>query len=339
MDARRPYPLYNTTFALHRLSPLYTSSENLSSTVSLQHYAKSFRDILVGEVLRGVRVGLGSDQDALARVGALQDVTWKLLPAEAIWDTEDDAGDELSVTIGASRGIIVNIVYEKASYTAILLRDRQTESAILDGATGFEHFPLLLTRMPGSLRESFTGYLASMFDTRASILHLEKDYMVSALEYYISDCSMGEDGEIMDAASSARLLRTTVKDVQVVLGFDLVGPSLKSIDVYFSKEDVPRLVQAGMKHIEAGNTPERPFMNTMSNYIRANMALDLSHEMIKITKIACDAFVLSGQGKIKLIEPTPGNESVQNRATWNLVGGLIDVAKGSALGTGKGNLG
>src|SRR6187402_2061806 len=89
-DPTQIYPLYNTTFSLHRLSPLYTGSNVPLNNTTLRQHAKRFRDLLAGEVLRGVRVGLGPEDDTLARVGALQTVTWRLLSEEEAWSVEDE---------------------------------------------------------------------------------------------------------------------------------------------------------------------------------------------------------------------------------------------------------
>ena len=87
MAPEEKHPLYSTTYTLHRLSPLYTGSRSALTNDSLAQYARSFRDILAGEVLRGVRVGLGYDGDALARAGGLQTVNWSLL-------LEEEAGQD-----------------------------------------------------------------------------------------------------------------------------------------------------------------------------------------------------------------------------------------------------
>lgn len=82
-DENDPHPLYNTAYNLHRLSPLYTGSYSPFTSSQLEKYARSLRDILAGEVLRGVRVGLADDDDStLARVGGLQSVTWSFLPED-----------------------------------------------------------------------------------------------------------------------------------------------------------------------------------------------------------------------------------------------------------------
>ncbi|KAK8052236.1 hypothetical protein PG993_003621 [Apiospora rasikravindrae] len=78
-----PFPtLFNTTFALYRVSPLYLGPERLNHT-RLQTLSKRLRDTLVGDVVRGVQVGLtgSSSEDAtLGRAGALEGVEWRWVP-------------------------------------------------------------------------------------------------------------------------------------------------------------------------------------------------------------------------------------------------------------------
>ncbi|KAK7926879.1 hypothetical protein PG985_003877 [Apiospora marii] len=78
-----PLPtLFNTTFALYRASPLYLGPERLNKA-RLQTLSKRLRDTLVGDVVRGVQVGLtsSSSEDAtLGRAGALESVDWRWVP-------------------------------------------------------------------------------------------------------------------------------------------------------------------------------------------------------------------------------------------------------------------
>ncbi|RAL61090.1 hypothetical protein DID88_010431 [Monilinia fructigena] len=125
------YPIYNTTFALHRASPLYIGEKTLND-MNLQIHARRFRDILAGDVLRGVRVGLGFENDNLARVGALQKVVWKVLKVESDWAVEDTTREALDLSESENthnRGILVEVSYEKANYSALLLRATPEDDA------------------------------------------------------------------------------------------------------------------------------------------------------------------------------------------------------------------
>jgi hypothetical protein len=334
---RRPYPFYNTTFTLHRLSPLYVGSDVPLDNTALLPYARRFRDILAGDVLRGVRVGLGSDEDVLARVGALQTVTWKVLVDEDTWDTTAGNETQMDETLefGAGRGLYVNITYERASYVAILLRSSGGEPH--EEGHGFQRFPLLLTRMPGSLREAFTEFLASTFDARISVLRMGRSYLPSTLESYVANCMVGEDGEAASLAESSGTLKRILKDVQVVVGFDLpsVSQSLKTIDVLIARDDLPQLLQRGSKIArKSGEKEDRkmPFLDALMMHVDTHLALDMRHESVRILRVACGAFVLGAEGKAKLTEPTTSDgDTVQSRATRILIDDLIELAEGRGM--------
>lgn len=333
---RHPYPLYNTTFTLHRLSPLYVGRATPLDNTTLLPYARRFRDVLVGDVLRGVRVGLGADEDALARVGALQTVTWKVLVAEDAWDyaAGDDTQADESIEFGPGRGICVTITYEKANYVAILLRSQRVQK---EEEPGFQRFPLLLTRMPGSLRETFTEFLENNFDARISVLRMGPLYIPSALELYVENCLVGEDDQETNHEENSDRLKRILKDVQVVIGFDLPSGSgsLKTIDIFIAREDLPRFLQRGGKipkdpHAKEGQ--KMPFMDALTLYVHTHLALNLRHEDVKILRVACGAFVLGAEGKAKLTEPTSSDDdNVQSRATTSLIHDLIELAEGQGM--------
>jgi hypothetical protein len=346
-NSSRHYPLYNTTFSLHRLTPLFTGNNLPLSNATLQNLAQRFRDILAGEVLRGVRVGLVPEDDVLARVGRLETVTWKLLSEEEAWvaDDETELGiDETTISLTASRGVLVTVAYEKIAYRAILLRDLrdqgldETMAGTEESDGGFQHFPLMLAKMPGPLRETFTDFLTQSFDTRISPLHLSSSYLTNTFERYLADISIADDGSMMDVVDTGKSLRSIIKDTAMFIGFDLPGGStaLKTVDIQIAREDLPRMVSRGKK---AKGKEESPFLNALVTYVKAHLALDLRHERVKIVRIACGAFVLGGDGRVKLTPPSGlgGGENPQGRATRRLVNDLIRAAAGGVLSgvTGK----
>jgi hypothetical protein len=181
-----------------------------------------------------------------------------------------------------------------------------------------------LTRMPASLRETLTDFLATTFDARVAILYLSGLHLTTTFEKYIMDCCMGEDGEQVDLMQSTRALYKVVKDVQVLIGFDLpTTSSLQTIEFHISQEDIPRLIQTGKQ----ATNKESPFMDALSSFVKAHLALDIKHERVRILRIACGAFVLGAEGRSKFTEP-PDVDTLQTRSTWNLVDRLVGIAKG-----------
>jgi Kinetochore complex Sim4 subunit Fta1 len=342
-NPNKHYPLYNTTFSLFRLSPLYTGNAPLLSNTILSQHARRFRDILAGEVLRGVRVGLGPEDNGLARAGALQTVTWKFLPEEEAWAAEDEAeleNDDTTISLANNRGMLVTVTYEKIAYRAILLRARrdgnydETVDTAREDEDGFQNFPLLLSKMPGPLRETFVDYLSTTFDARISALRLSSRYLTNAFEKYLADISIGEDGKALDAGERSRSLRNVVKETAVYLGFDVPdgSSSLKTIDIQIAREDLLSMIARG-KQIGRLERGDSPFLDALTAYIKAHLALNMADERVKVARMACGAFVLGGEGRVKITQPvsTADGDNPQSRATRRLVNDLISVASGGTL--------
>ncbi|EHK98666.1 hypothetical protein GLAREA_09436 [Glarea lozoyensis ATCC 20868] len=341
-DESQIYPLYDTTFSLHRVSPLHTGLDDPLDDAILRDQARRFRDILTGEVLRGVRVGTDNEDSTLAHMGALQTVTWTQLPFEENWNgqTGQVVGDEdTTVILSESRGLLLRIAYEKMEYTAILLRDikpgdwDETNVGENSDVDGFEHFPLLLLKMPVSLRDAFTDFLATTFDARISALQFPSSYVTTAFEQYLAYVCVDEEGEQLDALESTRATKNVMGAVEVFIGFNLPGGSsaLKTMDIKLSRDDLPRIIARGKV---AGNGQEdTPLWNALTAYVNAHLALDLKHERVKVIRIACDAFVLGAEGKVKFLYPGADEDvhSAQRRATRRLVNGLIEAARGGSL--------
>lgn len=337
------YPLFNTTFSLYRLSPLYTGSSLPLNNATLHRHARRFRDILAGDILRGVRVGLGPEDNGLARAGALQTVTWKHLLEEEAWAAGDETelgDDDMTISLAINRGMLITVSYEKAAYRAVLLRARrdgnydETVDSAREDDDGFQHFPLLLTKMPGPLRETLGDYLSTSFDARISTLRLPSTYLTDAFEKYLADISIGEDGEVLDAGESSRSLRNVIKETAVYLSFDMPdgSASLKMIDIQIAREDLPSMITKG-KQIAVQGFGGRPFLDALRGYIKAHLALNMADERVKVVRIACGAFVLGGEGRVKITQPlsTADGDSPQSRATRRLVNDLIGAAGGGAL--------
>lgn len=299
-------------------------------------------------MLRGVRVGLAPDYNVLARAGSLQTVTWRILPEEEDWNLGDETepnsqNDE--TTMGGSRnlGLLVRVSYERANYTAILLRrtsgDGQ-DSPIPGSPRGrFQHFPLLWTRMPNSLRETFLDFLSTTFDAYVSVLRLSGTYLTGSLEKYISDLMTPTDSGLENTLDGSRALRVVLKEVEVTIGFDLPSgnPGLKNMDVIITREDLSRWVSRGKK---LGSTKARksgedatPFLDALSSYVRAHLALDLTHERVRILRISCGAFVLGAEGRVKITQPIKGltDSDAHERATRQFVDGFFAATRRSLM--------
>ncbi|RKF61119.1 putative siroheme synthase [Erysiphe neolycopersici] len=314
MNASTARLLYNTTFSLYRLSPLYTGNILPPDNTFLARHARKFQDIVCGESLRGVKMGTENENVVLLRAGSLQKVTWITLHDENLSDIEADDNEK--------RGMLVTVSYENAEYRAIFL-------CMVNRNDGFHHFSLLLTKMPLSLRKSLFDYLTTTFDTRISNLFIENKCMKDFFEKYIADVCSNEFIDDDDGRTETNLnLDNIVKDLVVRIGFDLPNgsTSLKAIDIQIPSEDLPRMISMGETagHIQ--------IFEAIGTYLRAFLALDINNSKVRISRISCAAFSLDAEGKLKLTLPSKPKEiSTQLRANRTLIASLIKAAIGTFM--------
>ncbi|KAG6001089.1 hypothetical protein E4U21_004689 [Claviceps maximensis] len=210
-------PFFNTTFSTHRVSPLFIGQQELD-TSRLQQLAHRLRDTLVGDVVRGIQIGLESTDTPAGQVGALRSVTIRWFEAQRLLGgdldyTEQDGGNGIDDAVMRQwnrlperhkRGLWVEIVHENASYIALLLpghpgavRDRRTatngwamqsDGKVLETAVDqgqFVHLPLLLLRMPQALKGVIGDWISTTFDCRVSKLNLGTRTLVTVWEDWI----------------------------------------------------------------------------------------------------------------------------------------------------------
>lgn len=391
-------PFLNTSFTTHRASPLYFGSHHLTQD-RLNTLSQRLRDLLVGDVVRGIELGLDRDADpTMRRAGALEVVSigWVRLESllgKYVGDSDEadtsasTVGEGLGGSLGKRRALQIALQYENTECLALMLPaiGHSLEEIDSENQAGFSHLPLLLLRMPPPLRAVICGFLSRTFDCRISSLGLGTRSLVSALEGWLSE---------------RKAHGALVKDVVVTLGF--YGPTvtarktktkqvdtaakaddptdddereaetkkavgLKAIDIIIPYADLRKFVRAGRayeaawkrsndedpynsrkrRHL-AGNKDEegwawrqreqreqlpQPFVESLAQYVRSHLALDLFHPAVRIVKIACGGFVMS-EGRIKIfgVPPSRGGEdedggpSQGQRAVWAIYEGLSERA-------------
>lgn len=226
-------PFLNTTFTTHRASPLHLGDQPLTQP-RLHTLSQRLRDLLVGDVVRGLELGLDRSADndpAMRRAGALEVVSlgWVRLEgllgryvsgtgADSDPDTSASTVDGVGGSLGRRRALQITLQYENAECVALLLpavghsldEDEveavREEPGVEESGAGFLHLPLLLLRMPAPLRGVLCGFISRTFDCRISALSLGTKSLVGALEGWLSESRVPTVGSF-------------AKDVVVTLGF------------------------------------------------------------------------------------------------------------------------
>ncbi|KAF3039885.1 hypothetical protein E8E12_003372 [Didymella heteroderae] len=281
-----PYPLYNRTYSLYRLSPLHHGDAPLLADRALRTHAKRLREQLKGDNVRGVQVDFARADDA-ARLGPLDECSWDLLGDEDAWidrhrQLQDPEASQLPPPT-EPRGIEVSLEYEAQSYNALLLRDPQNSAA----PDGFSALPLLLVKMPGPVRDVFLQYLRTAFDAHVAPLRLPSTFITGSVETYFRHLS---------ASTSTQTIQDVVRQLSVQLAFPNTTTLLKHIDVTIAAADVPGFVARG-KHAR-----DKPFTAALSSYLAKHLALDVSNPNVHISRVSCNSFHL-GTERLKLAAP------------------------------------
>lgn len=293
------YPLYNTSWTLYRASPLYHTVLGpglFHGPTSLKAYSAQLRIWLRGD--DSFAGGVGSPDDLL-NTGALKHCAFTQLPTqhhsqEATRDTNAYHGYDTS-------GLLLSIAYEKAYYKAILLYP-QGGSEVTETSDSTS-LPLLLVRMPGPLRQTVFEFLAKTFDTHISPLTLQSPELVGILERYLA--TLWEP-----SALSMALIQPTIRDL--VLTFTMahpISPSLRTMEARLESSTVLKLMK------RAQHTPGNawPLLRNIGAHLQDRTGLNVNNAFylhkednggsMRLSRIACGAFVLSEDGRLKLVDP------------------------------------
>ncbi|PGH34533.1 hypothetical protein GX50_02616 [[Emmonsia] crescens] len=333
--------LFTTSWTLHRLAPLYHGKECetlLDNPQGLKLYATRLRDLLRGDVFRGMQVGvegLGAVDDAASKAGQLKSCKWDVLPTWSHWNEEEsllEDPDQATFAIApeVSAGILVTLEYENITYKAAMLTG---PDGYHDTRKDVTFLPLLLTRLPNSLRQTFISFLSTSFDARCSILRLTSSFLCATFENYLSTLNR--------AASSRALVEKVIKETQLTLSFPTpISPALKSLDVLIPRESLSAFFTHGTKILanERRNQPDQarnrgkkrshpgtalstseddgpsaPFLAALAAYFDTNLAMkldisdfgkdptDAQKRQARLSKVSCGAFVLGSEGRMKLL--------------------------------------
>jgi hypothetical protein len=284
--------LFNTSWTLHRLSPLYHGKDSetlLSDENALKTYATRLRDHLTGDALAGLQTStVTAEDDALSKTGALKDCLWQSI------STRHDAS---STTFS---GMLVTLEYENIVYKAALLADPESDPSQRERST---YLPLLLTRFPTALRQTFISFLATNFDTYCSNLRLSSAFLCSGLGMYV-DALRTKRGSVEDA----------IKELQLTLAFSAsIAPALKTLNVSVARSSLAGFLrdQSAPKSRTLQQKLKNPFIANLTEYLETHLAMKLdldgssedqvSRKHVRLSKVACAAFVLGSEGRLKLV--------------------------------------
>lgn len=321
--------IFNTSWTAHRLSPLHHNKDHrvlIGNQDALKTYSKRLHDVLAGDFLRSMQVTLSKSlaDDALSKAGALVESRWEFISTnENRHGREDDDDDEedLSVEPKDCMGIFITLDYEHISYRAALLGDPDgyVPTSTDRRRKQSTHLPLLLTRMPSALRNTFIDFISTTFDSYVANLHLPPNFLCMILETSIS--TLAESESSRDASNA--ILEQVLKETQLTLSFSQsIAPSLKSLDVNLPQRTLSSFA-LGLRDNDTS-----VFLKSLSQYLDQHLAMkvnlgdsiDISHgskdpQHVWLSKVATGTFVLSIEGRFKLIDTSSRQEPAEEQTT------------------------
>lgn len=300
MTTASPRQLLNTSWTAHRLSPLHHEKEFptlLNNPDALNTYASRLRDQLTGNIFGGLQTSLNTgEDDSLSKTGALRSCSWEMLSP---WS---ELTDDNPVSTQPSAGVLVTLEYENIVYKAALLSNGEAEET--ESSTSL---PLLLTRLPNPLRQTFVSFLSTNFDTYCSILRLPQAFLCSALEVYFNPFI---PTGLSDDDQNLTILADVVKELHLTLSFSSsIAPNLRSLNISIPRPSFMAFVTSS----PPTDQPENALLANLSSYLDKHLAMNLelnnpsahtlSKQHARLSKISCGAFGIGCEGKLKLVVP------------------------------------
>ena len=316
-----PRELLNTSWTLHRLSPLHHGKEFdtlLNNPIALKTYARRLHDHITGDVLGGIYVGAtaAADDDSLSKTGALKACTWETIPG---WSYLDESNGNSRLQSAPGLGILIVFQYEFVIYKAALLAPpapegserstRRRERLDASSSSASTYLPLLLTRLPTTLKQTFISFLSANFDNYCSLLRFPPSFLCIGLETYLN---------VLVSANptvSRSILDDVVKEVHLTLHFSTsIAPALRTLNISVLRETLTQFIHD--QHSEPSDDGGNPFLRRLNAYLEKHLALNLQLEdlsdnrslakqYVLLSKVACGAFVLGTEGKLKLVLTSP----------------------------------
>ncbi|KAL6863625.1 kinetochore complex Sim4 subunit Fta1 domain-containing protein [Trichoderma novae-zelandiae] len=267
---------FNTTFSSHRVSPLYVGTQKLDQA-RLDRLAHRLRDTLVGDVVRGVQIGLEATDTQMGQVGPLKAVTFRWFQAtDVLGDKTSEGGDELSDE--QNKGLWIELRHENAAYVALLLPGLSPSNTgpAKPAASQFLHLPLLLLRMPQPLKAVIGEWLSTTFDCRVNKLNLGTRTLVSVLEGWIQQTGLPRaDSELVLTLAFNAPVTDKGREAALPSSGDIgdddeeddevAEPGLRSMEISISASDLRRFLRAGKALQKSKRTAPNTTSGTSSN--------------------------------------------------------------------------
>ncbi|KAL4948998.1 kinetochore complex Sim4 subunit Fta1-domain-containing protein [Aspergillus filifer] len=193
--------------------------------------------------------------------------------------------------------------------------------------------PLLLTRLPKPLRESLISFLSSNFDTYVSPLRISSAGLAGLLESYVAALQSSPSSSLSSAAAGDEGVEVQVQVQDIIRELSLtlsfappIAPSLKALNLGIPRETLGSFLASSPTSVStSSSSPSSSVLNGLSEYVRKHVAMELGLPLpvslsssdpsvgekadeaslvggyVRLTKIACAGFVVTSEGKLKIV--------------------------------------
>jgi Kinetochore complex Sim4 subunit Fta1 len=309
--------LYDVSWTLHRLQWPSLSNRPHSLLSSSRSRANRAKQLL--EFLHIDAVGEEAENTFDEKAGAIQGCSWDLLEAA---DREEDAilldDQRRRVIDEVGSGIVISLTYGTATYKVILYGPTPS-SQLSSSAYAIQQtstLPLLLSKTPIPLTKRLFTFLFDTFDIRIIPLKLPQALLHSTLESYIE--ILYSHTTSMSRAHRSAFLNTALKDVKISLSFaGPITPHLRTLDADIPADTVSNIIEASV-------SSKTSFMQVLATHLEHHTGMQLPlpadgasqpaeiEQLVRISKIVCNAFALSGDGRFKIVEKAHSAAEVEN---------------------------
>lgn len=307
MEQASPWELFNSSWTLHRISPLHHQKDCeilLDNPAALKLYATRLRDHLTGDVLAGLQSSIAEDE-SFSKTGALSECIWQPISTQR---THNQSSDRRA----AFPGILVTLHYENITYKAAILADPESNSSSRKSGTTL--LPLLITKFPNPLRQTFISFLSANFDAYCASLRLPSAFLCKGLETYMDELS---DSRV----NTDNIVDEVVKDLQLTLSFSTsIAPALRALNISISRASLVDFLRSEPQKVKRKQKQrtQNSLIANVTSYLETHLAMKLdldgssqnavARQNVRLSKVACAAFVLATDGKMKLIVNSTDDE-------------------------------
>ncbi|KAK4202327.1 kinetochore complex Sim4 subunit Fta1-domain-containing protein [Triangularia verruculosa] len=264
------FKLYDVTFTLHRVSPLFLGSHDTSlSKKRLHTLAQRLRDVLVGDVVRGVEVGLGTaaassgddNGNPLARLGSLDAVVMRSVDVCDLLDAslerlqeqfeygahgEDptELWKKLKGRLQGKQGLTIELVYESGLCEALLLPDLSGSQSTPSSSLWSSSSAAALGGKTDGKERPFLCLPLMLMRMPSPLKSVVSEFLAAEFDCKVSQCRLGTRTMMGGLERWMQTLGKNKteqqKDLLVAFGFDIL-PLLPKLDVAEGPADKAKL--------------------------------------------------------------------------------------------------